>query len=368
MATADAFLQAHRVHVSTGRPLPLGSDARSLADVVLTLPLPEGPAIPGLPGDQDGFLPVDARMTVLGAESVHAIGDVTSGIIKQGGLAAQQADVAAMDLADGAGAGAAPSVYAPVLRGRLTVPGRRDGLYLRRALDASDAGVASTTPLWPVPGVVCARRLSGSGSPACRASWRPAAPTMSPGPVPPASDRGVSPPAGRHWWRLRTVRPADLEAVEALLAGFDERDRYRRWFTAGVDLHRAALWAAHPETQSGVGLVAESGGRLIGHGALAPIDAHRAEVAFEVAADWRHHGIAGRLLAELERAAADRGLTALEAEVLPGNRDMLQVFREHGPCTLTSTEGVVHVVMPVRPLGRSTPAGRLRASRTAAAP
>jgi GNAT superfamily N-acetyltransferase len=112
-------------------------------------------------------------------------------------------------------------------------------------------------------------------------------------------------------------------------------------------LHKAALWAAHPERQSGVGLVADAGGRVVGHGALAPIDHRSAEVAFEVAADWRHHGIAGRILEELERAAVDRGLEVLEADVLDRNRDMLLVFREHGPCATASEEGVVHVVMPV---------------------
>jgi RimJ/RimL family protein N-acetyltransferase len=171
---------------------------------------------------------------------------------------------------------------------------------------------------------------------------------MSPAPVPSAPDRPGAREPAVHWWRLRPVRPEDLAAIEALLDGLDDRDRYRRWFTAAVNLHRAALWATHPERQGGVGLVADAGGRVVGHGALAPIDARRAEVAFEVAADWRHHGIAGRILQELDRAAASRGVEVLEADVLPGNRDMLLVFREHGPCTTTTQDGVVHVVMPVQ--------------------
>jgi GNAT superfamily N-acetyltransferase len=157
-------------------------------------------------------------------------------------------------------------------------------------------------------------------------------------------------------WRLRPVEPTDLAAIEALLGDFDEDDRCRRWFTPAVDLHKAALWAAHPERQAGVGLVAEADGRIVGHGALAPIDPRRAEVAFEVAAPWRHHGIAGRILGELHRAAAVRGIATLEAEVLPVNRDMLQVFCEHGPCAMTTEDGVTHVVMPVRTSVRTPPA------------
>jgi sulfide:quinone oxidoreductase len=157
--SAEEFLRSAGVRLSPGRPLPPGSDVSALADVVVALPLTEGPAVSGLPCDQDGFLPVDGRMALLGADSVHAIGDVTSGTIKQGGLAAQQADVAAVDLVNGAGGSLAPIVYAPVLRGRLT-KAEGHGLYLRRALNASDAGTASSSPLWQTPGVVSARRLS----------------------------------------------------------------------------------------------------------------------------------------------------------------------------------------------------------------
>jgi RimJ/RimL family protein N-acetyltransferase len=162
------------------------------------------------------------------------------------------------------------------------------------------------------------------------------------------ADRPPSPAAPEAIWRLRPVEPTDLAAIEALLGDFDEEDRCRRWFTPAVDLHKAALWAAHPDRQAGVGLVAEADGRIVGHGALAPIDPRRAEVAFEVAAPWRHHGIAGHILDALDRAAAERGIASFEADVLPVNRDMLHVFLEHGPCAMRTEDGVTHVVMPVR--------------------
>ena len=166
---------------------------------------------------------------------------------------------------------------------------------------------------------------------------------------------------------VRPVVPGDLHALDALLSSLDDQSRYRRWFTGAADVHRAAAWAAHPERQDAVGLVATTpDGQLVGHAALIPMDDARAEVCFEVAAPWRHHGIAGRLLAELDRRAVRRGLTTLVAEVLPENADMLAVMREHGPCREHREDGVVEVTLPVgvrRPdalRSRSDPLGRRR--------
>jgi len=67
---------------------------------------------------------------------------------------------------------------------------------------------------------------------------------------------------------VRPVVPGDLDALDALLSSLDDQSRYRRWFTGGADVHRAAAWAAHPEQQDAVGLVATTAdGRLVGHAA-----------------------------------------------------------------------------------------------------
>jgi GNAT superfamily N-acetyltransferase len=148
---------------------------------------------------------------------------------------------------------------------------------------------------------------------------------------------------------IRQVALGDLEELDALMSSLDDESRTRRWFSGATDIHKAAAWAANPDHRDAVGLVAETvAGRLVGHAALVRIDDERAEVCFEVAAAWRHHGIAGRLLAELDRQAVRREMTCLVAEVLAENRDMLGVFHAHGPCIEHRDGfGVVEIAMPI---------------------
>jgi GNAT superfamily N-acetyltransferase len=169
---------------------------------------------------------------------------------------------------------------------------------------------------------------------------------------------------------VRAVKPGDLDALDALMSSLDPQARCRRWFTGAVDVHRAAAWAAHPQRDAAVGLVATTAdGRIVGHAALVPMDEARGEVCFEVAADWRHLGIAGTLLAELDRRAARRGLTMLVAEVLSENADMLAVLREHGPCGEHRDGDVVEVTLQVgaaraRTVVRSTGPSRAAGARS----
>jgi len=147
---------------------------------------------------------------------------------------------------------------------------------------------------------------------------------------------------------IRPVVPADLPGLDALLSALDGRSRYRRWFSEAIDVHRAAAWAAHPEEKDAIGIVAAGpGGEIVGHAAAIPMGDGRGEVCFEVAAPWRHHGVAGRLLVELVRCARQRGLRALVAEVLSENADMLAVLREYGPCREHREDGVIELELPI---------------------
>ncbi len=89
------------------------------ADRVVALPELRGRRFTGVPASRSGFVPVDARGRVEGLEDVYAAGDVTTFPIKQGGLAAQQADVVAQTIAAGLGV-RVKQVRAPrVLQARL---------------------------------------------------------------------------------------------------------------------------------------------------------------------------------------------------------------------------------------------------------
>jgi sulfide:quinone oxidoreductase len=126
------------------------------ADRVIALPRLEGPHVRGLPADPLGFVPVDEFTRVLGAESVFAIGDIAAQGIKQGGLAAQQADVAAQVIAAAAGADVRPRPYRPVLRGMLITGG--EVRYLRH--EPEGASDVSDEALWWPPHKVAGRHLA----------------------------------------------------------------------------------------------------------------------------------------------------------------------------------------------------------------
>jgi sulfide:quinone oxidoreductase len=126
------------------------------ADRVIALPRLAGPAIAGLRSDEHGFIPVDVRGRVPGADSVWAIGDATAGAVKQGGLAAQQAEDVAHQIARRAGAPVADVAPRRVLRAQVL-----EGTATRflRA-PAGGPAVVSGEPLWWPPLKVAAPRLA----------------------------------------------------------------------------------------------------------------------------------------------------------------------------------------------------------------
>jgi sulfide:quinone oxidoreductase len=145
-ATFDGVLQS-----ATGALLKAGR--------VVTLPALAGRPVDGLPHDADGFVAIDEDGRVPGAPDVFAVGDATDRAIKQGGLAAQQADVVAAQIAAEVGARIEASAPMPVLRAVFATP---DGpLYIRMALDGARHATLSPTPLWDPPTKVAARFLSG---------------------------------------------------------------------------------------------------------------------------------------------------------------------------------------------------------------
>lgn len=129
------------------------------AGAVIALPSIEGPHVAGLPSDRHGFIPIDDHCRVDGIGGVYAAGDGTTFPVKQGGLATQQADCAAEQIAAGLGAAVVPSPYLPVLRGQLLTG--MESLNMRHGLAGGDGeGVASLDYLWWPPQKVGGRYLS----------------------------------------------------------------------------------------------------------------------------------------------------------------------------------------------------------------
>jgi sulfide:quinone oxidoreductase len=140
--------------------LALVPDGKLRADRVVALPRLRGPRIDGLPQTMDGFVPVDSHGRVHGLEDVFAAGDITSFPLKQGGIAAQQAEAAAEAIAAAAGADLEPHPFRPVLRGLLLTGGRPR--YLRREITGGfgETSWASTEPLWWPPAKIVGRYLA----------------------------------------------------------------------------------------------------------------------------------------------------------------------------------------------------------------
>jgi sulfide:quinone oxidoreductase len=127
------------------------------ADAVVATPQLEGLALDGVPHDDQGFVPVDEFCAVRGLTDVYAAGDLTRFPLKQGGVATQQADVAAASIAADAGAPVRPEPFQPVLRGLLvtgSVP------RFLRAEAMGGGSTVDTEPLWWPPAKIVGRYLA----------------------------------------------------------------------------------------------------------------------------------------------------------------------------------------------------------------
>lgn len=144
---------------------------------------------------------------------------------------------------------------------------------------------------------------------------------------------------GARVW-LRAIRPEDRATLKQAFARLSQRTVYHRFFQAKPRLSEGELrYLTELDFRDHVALVAEieapGGGRegigvgrfvRVSHGA-AP---DRAEVAFTV--DDRHQGrgVASHLLEHLARIARDLGYQGFDADVLPDNHQMLEVFEHSG--------------------------------------
>ena len=144
----------------TGSSLSLTPAGEIEAERVVALPHLKGPILGGITTDQDRFVPTDEHGRVRGMTDVYAAGDMTTFPIKQGGLAAQQADAVAEAIAADFGVSAEPKAFRPVLRALLLTGGRPIFLQAELAGGGGETSTASDEPLWWPAGKIVGRHLA----------------------------------------------------------------------------------------------------------------------------------------------------------------------------------------------------------------
>jgi sulfide:quinone oxidoreductase len=162
-----AVVPAARVRVEPGHPhtVVLEPSGRVFeADRVVALPALRGHPVAGIPAQADGFIEVDEHCRVRGVDGVWAVGDSTAFPLKAGGFAAEQADVAAEDIAATAGAAVEPHAFDPADRDELA--GLPAGRFFESWLAESDDPTLTThLPVGTLPPLTFLHRD-------LEASWR----------------------------------------------------------------------------------------------------------------------------------------------------------------------------------------------------
>ena len=130
------------------------------ADATISLARLRAPALAGVPRDATGFVPTDPHGRVPGVLDVYAAGDLTTFPIKQGGLAAQQADAVAETIAAAAGVPLEPRPFRPVLRALLLTGGGPTFLRVELGGGHGETSEASEEALWWPPGKIVGRYLA----------------------------------------------------------------------------------------------------------------------------------------------------------------------------------------------------------------
>ena len=152
---------AHPIKFEGGRLFVAPGDEIEV-EAVVSMPRLEGQRIAGVSHDDEGFVAVDEHGWVRGMDHVLAAGDVTAFPVKQGGVATQQADVAAEALASEIGSEVGAKPFDPILRGVLWTGGEPRYLYGRLVGGHGETSTLSDQAPWPADhhGKIVGRYLS----------------------------------------------------------------------------------------------------------------------------------------------------------------------------------------------------------------
>ena len=156
--------------------------------------------------------------------------------------------------------------------------------------------------------------------------------------------------------RTVEIRPAtrtDFDAVKAMHEAMSPNNAYLRFFSLSrLAAEQEAKRVTREPRPDHAALLALYDGKVVGVASyeVARNGGRSAEVAFAVADDMHHRGIATLLLEHLVSLARARQLEELTAETLQENTGMLRVFSEAGlPVVSKRAEGVVAITIPLPP-------------------
>ena len=135
-------------------------DRRLQVDRVIALPELYGPSVRGIPLAEHGFIRINPYAQVPHAGPIYAAGDATDFPIKYGGIASQQADIAAQGIAALAGAPITPEQFHPVIHGMLLTDS--EPLYLTAQITGGQGFSSEITdaPTWSPSGKIAAKYLA----------------------------------------------------------------------------------------------------------------------------------------------------------------------------------------------------------------
>jgi RimJ/RimL family protein N-acetyltransferase len=175
---------------------------------------------------------------------------------------------------------------------------------------------------------------------------------------------------------VREARGGDARACLEIVAEA-ARERPRTLAVMEKELWKPRDWRKHriPWGPHGVSLVAEVGGRVVGHlnaeRGRRMVTRHSAEFGITVAAGARDMGVGRALITTLETWAREYGVTRMALGVFPGNARAHGLYRSMGysdegieRAGMVFPEGDQDVIRMSKRIGAASPEASAQAART----
>jgi succinyl-CoA synthetase alpha subunit/RimJ/RimL family protein N-acetyltransferase len=147
--------------------------------------------------------------------------------------------------------------------------------------------------------------------------------------------------------RIRAAQTQDEAAILSFLNALSEESRRLRFRSTTTDLAATAKHWAGVDGCEDCCVLAVHGQDVVGTASYSRTAGDRAEVGFTVADSFQGRGLGTLLLKRLAEVAEADDIVLFEADVLPENARMLDLFKESGFGITTKSEpGLIHVQFP----------------------